>query len=653
MKPLVFSLLLCLAVGCGSGSNTPSTPKDPAAPSSPNAPPATPALSLQAIAINATRIDLTWTALPGATYEFCQASSSGGCNPFAVSWTATQTSKSVLGLNALTTYYFRARAVVNGLPGPIADVSATTPSSGTVSTPTFIPSAGGYTSAQSVTIASATPGALVCYGGISAQCNAAKTACAAGTAVTTSVAVTSATTLYAKACSPGMVDSSTNNAAYQITPVATQILPTDGGPDQPVTTVITLTFSTAVAANSLSVASNDTCTGNLQVSADGFNTCVPFLTPSVSGATVTLTPTTSLPILSMYRVRVLAGIVDPYGNGITPQTQTTGFRVMPTVTTFAGQATQGSLDGMGTAASFSLPSQLVSDSAGNLYIADTGNRKIRQVSPLGDVTTYAGTGALGNTDSTLLASTFNTPQGITIYNNTIYVADCGNNNIRRISSAGTAVITFAGSTAGISGTTDGIGTAARFNCPRSLAVSSSGTLFVVDSLNHRIRSAWEYNANFSTLGGSTSGDNTNQYNRPAGLSMKGSMLYISDYLNNKVKSIDTTTSNGGPWYSFLAGSGVFASTDGVGAAAAFAHPVNQTVDINGNLYVVDGSVIRRFTAGGAVTTLVGSGVSASVDGVGSASSFEAPQGIAFYGNALYVTEKSRLRKIAPILTPVF
>jgi len=152
-----------------------------------------------------------------------------------------------------------------------------------------------------------------------------------------------------------------------------------------------------------------------------------------------------------------------------------------TTTTLAGVAgSTGTTDGTGTAARLNRPHDVALDSAGNLFVADTGNSSIRRITPAGQVTTFAGTsGVGGSTDGAGSVARFSNPYGITIGpGNIVYVADTGNHVIRKIMPDG-QVTTLAGQ-AGTAGAVDGTGTAAQFNTPRTIAVDASGTVFVGD-----------------------------------------------------------------------------------------------------------------------------------------------------------------------------
>ena len=121
------------------------------------------------------------------------------------------------------------------------------------------------------------------------------------------------------------------------------------------------------------------------------------------------------------------------------------------------------------------------DSAGNVYVADTGNHTIRKITSAGAASTLAGLpGVFGSADGTGSAARFDTPTGTAVDSTgNIYVADFGNYTIRKITPAG-AVSTLAGS-AGLSGRVDGTGSAARFDYPASVALDGAGNVYVADA----------------------------------------------------------------------------------------------------------------------------------------------------------------------------
>jgi sugar lactone lactonase YvrE len=160
-----------------------------------------------------------------------------------------------------------------------------------------------------------------------------------------------------------------------------------------------------------------------------------------------------------------------------------------TVTTIAGQAgVHGSVDGKGSAALFNFPVSIALDSSGNTYVADVFNNAIRKITPNGTVITWAGRLSYtpGNADGTAGNARFCHPCGVAVDNTgNVYVADSGNNTIRRIT-PDREVTTLAG-LAGQSGLADGIGSAARFSHPTALALDHRDHLYVTDLDNKTIR----------------------------------------------------------------------------------------------------------------------------------------------------------------------
>ena len=354
--------------------------------------------------------------------------------------------------------------------------------------------------------------------------------------------------------------------------------------------------------------------------------------------------------------------VDPAGNlYVADDNNHTIRKITPAgiVTTFAGAAgVEGSSDGLGSAARFDHPGGVALDGAGNLYVADTSNHTIRKISPARQVTTLAGNaGTYGSADGTGSAALFGYPEAIAVdANGTIYVADSSNLTIRRITPEG-AVTTFAGKF-GTYGTDDGIGGAARFSAMVSgMAVGPAGDLYVADTGNNSIRKITPA-GNVTTLAGLASEMGSAdgpvgmaRFRLPEGITVDATgNVYVADTSNHTIRKI---TPDGN--VATIAGAvGIFGSTDDNGPAARFRTPWGLAVDGAGNLFVVDSgnNTIRKISRTAEVTTLAGLGWDLSVgaaDGTGSAARFEsAIQVAAGPAGEVYATDtfNHTIRRIA-------
>ncbi|QTE36360.1 DUF6443 domain-containing protein [Mucilaginibacter gossypii] len=155
------------------------------------------------------------------------------------------------------------------------------------------------------------------------------------------------------------------------------------------------------------------------------------------------------------------------------------------VSTLAGSGTASSVDGTGTSATFNQPFSVVTDASGNIYVTDRVGAKIRKVTPAGVVTTLAGSGTAGFVDGTGSAASFNAPTGLAIDKaGNLYVADETNNRIRKITPAG-VVTTLSGT--GAQGSNNDVGTASTFNLPFAIAADAGGLVYVGDFTTNLIR----------------------------------------------------------------------------------------------------------------------------------------------------------------------
>jgi uncharacterized repeat protein (TIGR02543 family) len=332
------------------------------------------------------------------------------------------------------------------------------------------------------------------------------------------------------------------------------------------------------------------------------------------------------------------------------------------VSTLAGSAGQsGYLNGWGSAARFSYPVGVAVDTNGNVYVADTSNHTIRRITPAGLVTRVAGQpgfpGSLDGKSSPLgKAGRFNNPFSLTLDSSgNIYVADYGNDTIRKITPAG-AVTTIAG-IPGFAGSVDGTNATAQFSSPEGVAVDAAGNVFVADAGNNAIRRVTPQGVVTTvaglpgTSGSADGGNGTNTFNAPGNLTVDASgNIYVVDSDNHTIRTI----SPGGDVLT-LAGQAPASpgAVDGPADKATFTSPQAVALDSATNVWVADtfAQLIRKITADGVVSTIAGTNkVSGTNDGIGTTARFNQPRGLAFDTNGnLYVadTVNSVIRRMAP------
>jgi sugar lactone lactonase YvrE len=291
----------------------------------------------------------------------------------------------------------------------------------------------------------------------------------------------------------------------------------------------------------------------------------------------------------------------------------------------------GYADGPLTVAKFLRPNGIACDPQGNLYVADFGGHRIRQISVDGLVRTLAGSGQPGNRDDLGLLAEFNGPRGIAYAAGYLYVADLNNASVRRLTLDG-AVTTLAGD--GVEGTRDGVGKQARFKSPRAVAVDASGTVYVADDARVRRISP---GGMVVTIAGGEPGcvdgpAEAARFDTLSGLALdRVGNLYLADAGNRRLRKLSRDGQ---------------VSTLPVGlddkVEVPILHPVAVTVGPDGTLYVLDVAdfSLKAVLPGGQVIRLAG-GQQGIADGDGTTARFWMPTALTFLDYRLYVTDREQ------------
>lgn len=266
---------------------------------------------------------------------------------------------------------------------------------------------------------------------------------------------------------------------------------------------------------------------------------------------------------------------------------------------YAGTGTTGLVNGSIEQAKFSSPFGMCMDKNRNIYVADNGNNCIRKITPEGIVSTYAGTRTAGYMDGTLAQARFRAPTGVCAdMDGNLYVSDFENHRIRKISADG-QVTTIAGS--GVAGFANGQGTAAQFNYPRGICRDAAGNLYVGDSWNHRIRKITPtglvstYAGGGDTIGVQSVGhykdaaDTAARFYTPCEVKIDAqNNVYVADAYTHRIRKIDANR-----MVTTVAGSGEIGQQtggfqNGDAGQARFNVPTTVFIAQDGSLYVGDG-----------------------------------------------------------------
>lgn len=315
------------------------------------------------------------------------------------------------------------------------------------------------------------------------------------------------------------------------------------------------------------------------------------------------------------------------------------------VVTVAGTGNNGFLNGDRTVAMFSSPAEIAVDDSGDIYVADTNNHKIRKISPLGSVTTLAGSSeGYINIDGVGTAARLRYPIGLTIYGDALYTMDQFAPRLRKITLDG-VVTTLAGT--GSVGAVDGLGTAASFGRSNinSLAADTNGNIFIADGDNQIIRKVAPDGtvstyAGVANSSGYVEGDKSvARFMNPTGVVVADSgVIYVTDQQNQKIRKIATD--------------GIVSTITGGTSGVDVRYPVGgAAIDDDGNIYVADSGNNRIWKIGTDGRGVVIAGLKSTsgfVNGVGTAARFNNPTGLAIDndGNLLVGdTGNGSIRKI--------
>lgn len=327
----------------------------------------------------------------------------------------------------------------------------------------------------------------------------------------------------------------------------------------------------------------------------------------------------------------------------------------------AGFANTAFAQTLATTAPLVLPSAIVFDAHGNLYVAETANHVVRKIDTAGHLTTVAGTTTQGFAGDGTSAATalLDSPQGLAVDATNLYIADTHNHRIRKVNLATGIITTMAGNSSAGSTGDNGPATAATLDMPTALAFDTKGDLYVADVRAHRIRRI-NSTGTITTVAG-TGGQGFEGDGAPAAVALldfpgglavdTNGNLYLSDTHNNRIRRIDASTGV----ITTVAGNGAlgFAGDSNSAVAARLALPQGLSTDAQGNLYIADTTNhrIRRVdTATGKITTIAGDGTQrfAGDGGAATAASFDSPHTAVFSTEALLTiadTGNQRIRQI--------
>ncbi|MEW2121908.1 RICIN domain-containing protein [Streptomyces sp. NPDC005474] len=340
---------------------------------------------------------------------------------------------------------------------------------------------------------------------------------------------------------------------------------------------------------------------------------------------------------------------------------TSGKDSAPWISTVAGTGVAGFEGDNEPAVSAQLdhPYGIAVDSSGTLYFSDFGNHRVRKITADGTISSVAGTGSegYGGDNGPAVQAQLNRPREVAVDSaGAIYITDSGNHRVRKVTADGTITTVAGTGTAGFSGD-DGPATAAQLNGPLGVAVHSTGVLYVAEYHNHRVRKITT-DGTISTVAGTGKagfgGDGgpatSAQLHHPYGLAVDSAGdLYIADGQNHRVRKV---TADG--TITTVAGTGTasFGGDGGPATSGQLNLPVGMVVDSTGVLYVAEyrNHRVRKITADGTITTVAGTGIAgiSGDDGPATSGQLNLPYGLAVdCVDTLYIADhrNHRVRKV--------